>query len=97
MITGFSNGGYWFFPIVDGRIKLYSPFSETDQATNDAVVVAILAMQVEDGPLEPWNPDKLFPLFKKIEKCYVLYAEKRYVAAVKRYNKVDGKETKRSF
>ncbi|MGN6421301.1 MAG: hypothetical protein ACTHMC_27545 [Pseudobacter sp.] len=97
VISGFSHGGYWFFKIIDGRIKLYSPFSEKDQATNDATIIAILAMQVEDGPLEAWDPKKLFPLFKNIEKCHVMYLEKRYVAAVKRYNKVDGKETRRSF
>lgn len=83
IVRGYSDGNYWLFRILEGKISLYSMLSDTDQSDSANFV----ALQIDDGPVEPWNPARIYPYVKKVDKAYILFAEKKYFDAIKKYNK----------
>jgi hypothetical protein len=84
-IRGIATDSCWLFKVVTGKISAYSSLSEVENISSEYLA----AIKVENGPIEPLNPDKLGPVLINNAKAYNAFVKKNYLLAIKIYNSND--------
>ena len=81
-IEGIATDSCWLFKVISGKINAYSTFSE--QQNIDPRFLK--ALQVDNGPVESFDPVKLESIIKDDEKASKAFKRKNYLQAIKKYN-----------
>jgi hypothetical protein len=82
IMTGIPADSCWLFLAETGRLKLYTCYTPADILD----VESINAFQVDEGPIQKWDLDKLKEVIAGNEKALKAFDQKRYVRAVRRFN-----------
>jgi hypothetical protein len=70
----------WMFKVISGRINLYSSMVNSLTETN------AVGIQVNDGPIIPFNEDNLKPIITNDQDAMKRFENKKYIKAIKKYN-----------
>jgi hypothetical protein len=85
--TGMATDSCWLFHAIDGRISLYSYFSEDGNNSYLFDPSTIVAMQIQNGPVQKFSIEDLKAQISGDEKAMKYFNKQNYLEAVKRYNK----------
>jgi hypothetical protein len=80
--TGFINDTAWLFKVISGKITVFSFEPETDIS-----IMQVAAIQVENGPIEEFNIQRLEAFLKENEKAMKEFRKMKYAKAIDIYNK----------
>ncbi|WP_426671788.1 hypothetical protein ACPPVU_11175 [Mucilaginibacter sp. McL0603] len=100
-IYGVPNDSCWMFTVIGGQLTVYArnmnylrPASKGYSYSDELYEPAITGIQINDGPVLPFNADNLKKMVGQNVKALELIADKKYFRAIKRYNKDAEKGTR---
>jgi hypothetical protein len=88
VIEGVANDTCWLFKVISGKITLYSRYPPPDYLSNECLT----AFQVNDGPIERLDIDKLRSALQDNKKAIAALDKNNlnknnYIKAVEKFNK----------
>lgn len=86
--TGMANDTCWMFKAVEGPITAYSYLSEGDDESS------LIGIQNGGGPIKKLNNENLKEMIGTDDEAMKLFDKKKYLAAIKKYNKDQEKAKK---
>jgi hypothetical protein len=81
-MNGLPTDSCWLFPVVEGKVKAFSYLPERE----DVAKYSLIAFQVGDEPIQPWDPRALDGTLKSDEKAYKYFLKKEYYDAILKYD-----------
>lgn len=95
---GVPNDSCWMFKVISGPLNVYAksfnylvPVDDFGDE-NELDPQSVIAIQSNDGPILPFNPNNLKNIIEKNAKALKLISEKKYFRAIKKYNRDNEKD-----
>jgi hypothetical protein len=92
-IYGMPNDSCWMFTVIGGPLTVYARSMDylitlsTFVPSDELNIPTIIGIQLNDGLILPFNADNLKNMVGQNARALELIADKKYLRAIKRYNK----------